>query len=151
MGLSEQITLEVKGITDLMDDIIEKVQNLKSEGVDVTARQDFQTKVRGLYGVVGVTASADVTDATETASRKRLTEDETKSIDGVITGIISGADKKTGIHITKLKEHFENDPLIKANGWQDKLQARLSKMKNDKSVKYEKGKTNKEGGTFFSK
>lgn len=151
MGLAEQITAEVKTITDLMDDIVEKVNNLKSQGVDAKARQDFQAKVRILCGVVGVTASADVTDTVETVSRKRLTEDETKSIDGVIIGIINGADKKTGIHISELKEQFENDSQIKANGWQDKLQARLSKMKKENTVKYTKGKTNKDGGTFHSK
>ena len=150
MDLITAITAEVEGITGLMDSIIEKVQSLKAQGVDVTDRDDFKSKVRALNLVVAGTPSDGVSNAAETVSRTRLTEDETKSIDGVLMAIIKNTDKAKGIHIGELKQQFENDPLIKANAWQDKLQARLTKLKKLNAIKYQSGKSNKEGGRYFS-
>ena len=153
MGLAEQITEEVNAITCLMDDIVEQVQTLKLAGVDVTGRQDFQTKVREMNSVIGAEQTQSSTEAATDGStaRKRLSSEDVAAIDGVITGIINSADSKKGIHYSALKAQYEEHAQVKLNNWQDKLQQRLSKMKKDKSVKYVAGKTNKEGGTYFKK
>jgi hypothetical protein len=124
MDLRTAITAEVEGITGLMDSIIEKVQSLKAQGIYVTQREDFKSKVRTLNLVIAGTPSDGVADAEEKVSRKRMTEGETKTVDDIAVNLIRAADQKTGIHISVLRQQFEDDPTIKANNWGNKLQAK---------------------------
>ena len=151
MGWKEELDKEVLAITELIDEALAKASALKTDGCDVTQRQDFRASVEALVSFTGFNSPNAAPAATEASGGKRkLTKVEIAELESAILGIIEKSGKD-GIHINKIKESVNALPNAANRSWADKANSRLTKLKNENLVKYKPGSTKREGGTYFKK
>ena len=151
MGWKEELDKEVLAITELIDEALAKASALKTDGCDVTQRQDFRASVQALAAFTGINSPVAAKAVTQASSpRPRLTAEEIAQLETAILGIIEKSGKD-GIHINKIKESVNALPNAANRSWADKANSRLTKLKNENLVKYKPGSTKREGGTYFKK
>jgi hypothetical protein len=151
MGWKEELDKEVAAITKLIDEALARASALKTDGCDPTQRQDFRASVQALAvftGINGSTASAANTEAS--SGRSRLTAEEIAELEIAILGIVEKSGKD-GIRPSEIKESVNALPNASERFLADKVNSRLTKLKNDGRLKYVAGESKRDGGTYFKK